>query len=321
VVRANDSDLTGGPGDFDVELIKIHGCIDRSKDDELVLTQEDYENFASRRPALSERLRHDLLHNSLLFIGYSYNDPNIETMVVEARRLSGGATREHYLILKRETDPDASKRQELWQDDLRRFGIRTALIDDYSELRTTLDRLALASRGKSVFVTGSHKKASRLATELGELLATEPNVMLLDGQSSGIGRKAANAFGTECVKQLIDIRDRVRYFPNPYSFDPSFANDRALLGILKQWRASLARAAHAVVVFDGRMGTDAEVEVAREMGCIIIPVPGALGGTGNRLLADTAISSRLDPNYLSAARSGKVTATDIIGCLRAAFYS
>lgn len=86
-VRANDPDLTGGTRDFDVELLKIHGCIDRSPASELVLTQEDYEEFATRRPALSERLRHDLIHNSILFVGYSYRDPNIATVLVEARRL------------------------------------------------------------------------------------------------------------------------------------------------------------------------------------------------------------------------------------------
>ncbi|MDQ3816065.1 MAG: SIR2 family protein [Acidobacteriota bacterium] len=321
VVRANDADLTSGLNDFDVELIKIHGCISRSKPSEFVLTQEDYENFASRRPALAERLRHDLIHKSLLFAGYSYNDPNIETVVVEARRLSGGATREHYFILKKATNPQAYKRQELWQDDLSRFGIRTAFISDYDELKIILNRLSLASRGKSVFVTGSHTNNNSLAAELGRLLAHEANVIFLDGQSTGIGRDAANAYGAECVNKRVDIRDRVRHFPNPYSFNPSFANDPTLLNTLKQWRASLARAAHSIVVFDGGMGTNAEIELAREMGCVIIPVPGRPKGTASRLLADSDITNRLDPNYIAAASSGMVTAGDIIACLRATFSS
>jgi hypothetical protein len=318
-VRASDADLTGGTRDFDVELLKVHGCIDRSKADELVLTQEDYENFSTRRPALAERLRHDLIHHSLLFLGYGYGDPNIATTLVEARRLSGGATREHYFITMRETDPQALQRQELWHSDLRRFGMRTAFITAYDELSTALDGLALASCGKSVFVTGSHAQQSVLAADVGRLLAAIPDVVLLDGQSSGIGRDAANAFGTTCVQRHIDIRERIRFFPNPYSFDPAFANNASLLGTLKQWRVSLARAAHSIIVFDGGMGTDTEVEVARELGCIIVPVMGTTNGTGNRLLNDPEVVQRLDANYVSTAKSGKATAKDIVDCLLETF--
>lgn len=314
-VRANDADVTGGVREFNVELLKIHGCVDRSKADELILTQEDYESFATTRPVLSERLRHDLLRSSFLFVGYSYRDPNIATVIVEARRLAAGATREHFFIAKREADPDAAQRQELWHSDLRRFGIRTAFITDWDELSAILDRLALASRGKSVFITGSHTSTSTLATEIGERLASAPGVVLLDGQSSGIGRDAANAFGTACVQQRTDIRDRIRYFPNPYSFNPTFSNNVSLLGTLKQWRANLARAAHTFVVFDGGMGTDAEVEMAREMNCVIVPVMGSKGGTADRLLGDAQIVRRLDPTYVANAQAGKASAQDVVKCV------
>lgn len=318
-VRANDADLTGGTREFDVELLKIHGCIDRSSADELVLTQEDYENFATSRPALAERIRHDLIHNSLLFIGYSYRDPNIATTLVEARRLSGGATREHFFITMRETDPDAAQRQDLWHSDLRRFGMRTAFITHHDDLTSALNRLALASRGKTVFITGSHSVHNPLAVEVGTLLASSADVVLLDGQSSGIGREAANAFGMACVQQRTDIRERIRFFPNPYSFDPSFSNNPSLLGTLKQWRTSLARAAHSLVVFDGGMGTEAEIEVAREMDCVIVPVMGAKGGTGGRLLSEPEIIRRLDPTYVTNAQGGKATAEDIAKCLLETF--
>ena len=83
-----------------------------------MITQEDYEEFATRRPALSQRLRNDLIHRSFLFIGYGYEDPDIETVIVEARRLSDGATREHFLIAKKLNDSALVQRQELWLNDL-----------------------------------------------------------------------------------------------------------------------------------------------------------------------------------------------------------
>lgn len=315
-VRANDADLTGGVRECDIELLKIHGCIDRSKPDELILTQEDYENFSATRPALTERLRQDLIHNSILFAGYSYRDPNIATVLVEARRLASGATREHFFIAKREADPESNIRQKLWHDDLRRFGIRTAFIDNYQQLTDALNRLALVSRGKSVFITGSHTTSdNEMAENIGDLLALRKDIVLLDGQSSGVGRAAANAFGTTCVQQSSDIRGRIRYFPNPYAFNPNFSNDPSLLGTLRQWRASLARAAHVVVVFDGGMGTDAEIEVVREMNCVIVPVKGSAGGTADRLLSDPKVASRISKAYVAKAKEGTAIAEDVVQCI------
>jgi SIR2-like domain/Sir2- and TIR-associating SLOG family len=318
-VRANDSDLTSGTQDFDIELLKLHGCINRSTPKEFVLTQEDYEEFEARRPALGRRLRHDLTHRSILFIGYSYRDPNISTAVVEARRLSEGATREYFLITMQEKDQSARRRQELWLGDLRRSGIRSAVISEFDELTDALNRLALASRGKSVFVTGSHQHQPGVAEELGKELASEKGVVLLDGQSEGTGRSAANSFGATCVEQRQDIRERIRYFPNPYSFNPAFANDRKHLSTLKEWRASLFRAAHVVIVFDGGMGTEAEVEVAREMGCRIIPVPTSSDGSARGLIKDPAIRDHLSEKYLKSADSGSLDAKDVMECVRTIF--
>jgi hypothetical protein len=165
-IRASDADLTGGIQDFDIELLKVHGCIDRSGSEQLVLTQSDYEEFTVTKPALAERLRHDLIHKTLLFIGYGYRDPNIRTVVAEARRLSNGVTREHFLVTPEESEPDARARQMLWLTDLRRSGIRSATIKEYDELSDALRRLSLLSRGASVYVTGGHEASPELASKL-----------------------------------------------------------------------------------------------------------------------------------------------------------
>ena len=57
------------------EIIKFHG--DWNHPDRMVLTESDYE----RRMAFSEpmdlRLWSDLLNRSVLFLGYSFRDPNV----------------------------------------------------------------------------------------------------------------------------------------------------------------------------------------------------------------------------------------------------
>jgi flagellar motor protein MotB len=329
-VRANDSDLTSGTNDFDIELIKIHGCINRSAPDEFVLTKEDYEDFEVLRPAMGRRLRHDLLNRTLLLIGYGYRDPNIMTAVVEARRLTGGATREHFLItgLPKQHEGQAVarydesvRRQNLWLADLRRFGIRSAVIENYDDLTKTLSDIALVSRGQSVFVTGSHKLNSKnreIASRLGAMLASIKGVVLLDGQSDGVGRIASNGFGEACITSKQDIRDRIRYFPNPYSFNPKFADDSKHLDTLKEWRASLFRAAHVVIALDGAMGTEAELEVARRMDCRIIPAPST-EGVVSKLLSDPGICNNLSGDYIGKAKAGKLSVEDIISSVKMIF--
>lgn len=308
-VRSNDSDLTSGLDEFDVEVLKVHGCLERSAADELVLTREDYDDFEIRRPALAARLRHDLLNRSFLFAGYSYRDPDIHTVLIEARRLSKRATREHYLIVPRESEPDEQRRQELWLQDLRRVGIKASLTAKHQELESVLDSLALRSRGRSVFVTGGRDNADgrKIAGELGAIFARDADLVLLDGQSEGIGHAAAAAFGAACVRGRIDVRERLRHFPNPYSFNPEFSDNQTLLPMLRLWRASLLRAAHTVVAFDGGIGTGAELDVAKELGCKVIPVPLDKDGSSMRLLNDSVVQDALDQEYVSSARALTLT--------------
>ena len=66
------------------------------------------------------------------------------------------------------------------------------------------------------------------------------------------------------------------------------------------------------------MGTEAEVEIAQELGCRIIPVPETRGGLAERLLrSDTLLMEALDarsPGFAAKALALQLTAQDIIGC-------
>jgi SIR2-like domain len=64
----------GGPR-RECEVIKFHGDLDHP--DQIVLTESDYERRLSLSTALDQRLRGDLLGRVILFIGYSFRDPNV----------------------------------------------------------------------------------------------------------------------------------------------------------------------------------------------------------------------------------------------------
>lgn len=321
-IKVTDADMSRVRTGSQVEIIKIHGCIETSRPEEIVVTQEDYEDFEVRRPATVERLRTELLRRSLLFVGYSFKDPNIANILVQARRLSHQVTRQHYIVLERETEEPLARRQELWLKDLRRVGIEHVLIDTYEDLGYILEHLARASRGPSVYVTGSHLTSEDgFATQLGSLLAGESSVVMLDGQSSGVSRLVLASFTEACIRQGVDVYGRVRLFPNPYAANPSFSNDRTLLPVLRQWRGPLLRSAQVLILFDGGMGTEEELKVARDLGCYIVPVPRKAHDLAHRLLAqDPAIRSGLEnrsPGYREKALDLQLTPEDVVTCVKA----
>ena len=315
-VKFNDDAISRDVPDTQVEIIKMHGCIYNSHRNDIVITQADYEDFFLTRPATAQRLRIDLLQKSFLFIGYGYGDTNIKNVVTEARRLAGNNTRQHYLIT---INNKGNREFELWCMNLRRFGIRVITIDDYDDLTTILEKLSLKSRGKSIFITGSHDtKDDRDAVELSKALAKE-EFILNDGQSSGIMRVVSKIFMETIIDNKTDINKRLRFFANPYASNSKFANDASLLPTLKLWRLPLFRATHIMVAFDGGMGTKAEIEVALETGCIVIPFFKDDTKETWALLGDATIKQKIsmhDPDYINRVKNKDVNYQDVITLIR-----
>lgn len=327
-VRASDESISRGGRVSDIEVVKMHGCIEQSGANELVVTQEDYDDFFEQRPATAHRLRQDLLDRQFLFVGYSCADSNIRNIVVEARRLGKRALRQHYIVLRRVKDGTQEEiaakqaRQDLWLSDLSRVGIAACQIDEFSELESILEGIALRSRGQTVFVTGSHNRDVADPTShprsVGNLLAEKKGLVLLDGQSTGTGQNVTSAYMETCLRNQVDILPRLRLFSNPYAANPSFSNDRAFLPALREWRAPLMRSAQVMIVYHGGMGTEAEVELAKDVGCRILPVPECKDDLPMGLLEDPAISktiSDLDPTYIEKARNHSVTPEDVVACV------
>lgn len=328
MVRASDESISRGGRVSEIEVVKMHGCIEQSGANDLVVTQEDYDDFFEQRPATAHRLRQDLVDRQFLFVGYSYADSNIRNIVVEARRLGKRALRQHYIVLRRVKDGTKEEiaakqaRQDLWLSDLSRVGIAACQIDEFSELESILQEIALRSRGQTVFVTGSHERDVTDATShprsVGKLLAEKEGLLLLDGQSTGTGQDVTSAYMETCLRNRVDILPRLRLFSNPYAANPRFSNDRELLPALREWRAPLMRSAQVVIVYHGGMGTEAEVELAKDVGCRILPVPEREGDLPTRLLEDPAISAALaasDPAYVEKARRHTVLPEDVVACV------
>jgi hypothetical protein len=322
-VKVSDKDITRKVSEYQVEIIKMHGCIDNSTHEEIVITQEDYEDFFINRPATTVRLKNDLLRKTFLFIGYSYRDPDLNNIMVEARRLSGKATQQHFMILKKETNPPKRQRQDLWCNNLKRVGLSCVLIDQWRELEGILSLIGQKSRGKTVYTVGSlETRESIFAKELGKELASLKDLILISGQAAGISNNVVCAFTEECINNKVDMNTRLRIFPNPYAADPGISDSYMLLPLLKKWRSRLLSSTQIVIVFDGETVTKAELEVARTLNCKIIPVfpveTNKDSDLVNELLVDQEILGFLHenfPDYLKKLTDFRVTVKDVVECV------
>lgn len=278
VIRKDD-DLQQTVASNMTQLIKMHGSADELG--AVVLTREDYDNYFESHCFIKDCFQASITQNSILFIGYSYSDPDIRAIMVRMQKIHQW-THDHYLITRRiikdqdETEIAFGKRKrifEAWIKELARIGIHVLLIDEYSELYDILLSISMKSRGKTVYITGSHsnEETPKYEEEIVKLLM-EQNAILINGQSAGIGSSYLNSFCRVAIEHKLDICKQIRFFVNPYSLDNRYSDDETLIPELKRVRRKLFKNVRLMLAYPGGMGTKVEYELACESGCRVLPI-------------------------------------------------
>lgn len=265
-----------------LEIIKLHGSANTAAKD-IVLTQADYDCFLYDKPKLAQRLREAMINHCILFLGYSFHDPNIQAIMTQAYQMMRKMTGTHYILLaeirQREGETEAAFTQRkirfnFWRSELNRIGI-CELCVPREDIIAVLKEINEASHEKAVLVTGPHDGDEQMmcyAQKIGNHLAKIPEVILNYGQSSGIGGAAMSSFMEYVVNQRQDVNQRIRIFPNPYAISPAYANDPTLITSLKKARMALIANSAVVIIFPGHMGTKAEIELALAKDKLVFPV-------------------------------------------------
>jgi len=221
----------------DAVVYKMHG--DVSQPDKAVVTKDDCESYESRRHLFSMALQGDLVSKTFLFLGFSFNDPNMNYILSRIRVLLGENRREHYCLLRRVQRGDFKKnseyqyaraKQDLQVKDLKRYGIMGLLVDDYRHYTDVLRRIFYRYKLARVFISGSaaeytpwpEQKAQQLLQAISSALIHE-GFGIVSGFGLGIGPYVLNGILNELDDEgtrLLDDRVVLRPFPIAIS-DPA----------------------------------------------------------------------------------------------------
>lgn len=280
-----------------VIVYKMHGDV-RDPDD-AVLTKDDYEGYFRDRELFVTKLAGDLISKTMLFIGFSFSDPNIDYILSRVRVVLHRKTRQHYCILKKESRRGREsldkfryrqKQQEYFIKDLSRIGVHTILIDDFKDITKILTAVERRYRERTVFISGS-------AFEFGTWKPDEAS-NLLQRISAGLidrGLNVATGFGLGVGPSVISgalqvIMDKPRkYFHSQLQAHP-FPVEVTELKRTRLFREHrervIATAGIAIFAFGNKRnakgkivradGVYEEFRIAKELGLSIIPI-GATG--------------------------------------------
>ncbi len=169
-IKVTQKNLATNLHDRDAVVYKMHGDV-RNPDD-AILIKDDYETYAQKHPLFTTALQGDLISKTFLFIGFSFEDPNLDYILSRIRVLLGEDVRNHYCFLEEiknngdEVEYAYNKtKQELRIKDLKRYGIQTVLLDDYSQITVILENIEKNYKLNNIFVSGSISKYDNVWTK------------------------------------------------------------------------------------------------------------------------------------------------------------
>ncbi|MCM1181168.1 MAG: SIR2 family protein [Clostridium sp.] len=133
-----------------INIFKLNGDINNL--DNIVITQNDIDNYASRHALFLTFLKRELVTNTFVFVGYSFNDKIILSALAEINTCLGDSANTHYAIMKNKHTSEFN----MFIDDLyKRYHIQTYLVEDYCEIPILFNQIHENVLKKNVFISGS----------------------------------------------------------------------------------------------------------------------------------------------------------------------
>lgn len=319
--------------DRDAVVYKMHGDVDHPS--HAVLTKDDYVLYDNKRPLFKTILKGELISKRLLFIGFSFEDPNLDYILSQIHALLDENVADHYCFFRRVQKLDYSNdedygyekaRQELRTKDLARYGIQTVFVDDYSEITDILRDIEFAIKRNNVFISGSaddytgwgKDKAEELARKVAESLVKN-EFKVTSGFGLGIGSSVINGALAEIYRSKYKHTDEYLCL-RPFPQGIKDATERQ--NVFTQYRKDMiSDTGVAVFMFGNKKdptnlskiinapGCREEFSVARDNKNIIIPI-GSTGFMAKEIF-DEVKANMDDYKYLEKYMDALETENDV----------
>ncbi|MCF8204931.1 MAG: SIR2 family protein [Methylotenera sp.] len=309
-IKSQVDQLTLSRPKRDAIVYKMHGDVQMAQ--HAIIYKEQYEKYYVTHAPFITALSGDLVSKTFLFIGFSFTDPNLDYVL---SRLHGGATKRTHYCFMREAQRDAGdddeifaykrRKQELRIEDLKRFGIQTLLVDNYSDINDILKRIEALYRKRTVFFSGSAEEYGtwerRDAMDFVHDVAAncvKANCRVVNGFGWGVGSAVING-ALEAI-----YGDPLKYSEAQLIVRPFPQQGDNLKELWEQYRQRMIGLAGIALFFFGNKleggklvnagGCRREFEIALEHGLLPIPV-AATGFMAEELWQE--ISADLDKYY------------------------
>jgi len=281
----------------DAVVYKMHGDVGHPH--EAVLIKDDYENYFKDRSPFVTALAGDLVSKTFLFLGISFTDPNLDYILSRVRISFDKHQRQHFCISKRRAKQSgesesafqqAKIKQELAIEDLKRFNIKTILVDEYAQITEILSRVERIHKQRNIFISGSaveygtwtKEDTHEFLANLGQTMIRE-NFRIVTGFGLGVGDAIITGAMEEIYKgrtTRIDDSLTIRPFPRAHPDPVTTKNlwEECRQGLISKSGICLIVFGNKYVGSEMRLadGVRKEFIIAMEHGAKVVPV-GATG--------------------------------------------
>ncbi|HCM88433.1 MULTISPECIES: SIR2 family protein [Vagococcus] len=283
----------------DVILYKMHG--DKDTPEKAIITKDDYETYNDTHLVYTTALKGDLVEKKFLFIGFSFEDPNLEYILARIRSLIGQNKPKHYFfiekVIRKENESVESfelrkTKQKLKIKDLKRYRIYAVEINSYNkDIPNILQIIKSKVNMNNIFISGAsieenEKKCSDLVNTIVPRLIDDSKNKIISGYGLGIGSLIINNVLDKVTEnRWLKFDDTLKLYPFPQGEYSA-----------KNWtiyrKKMIADAGIAIFIFGTKKdkngveveskGMLEEFEIAHELGCKIVPV-GCSGGVSKKI--------------------------------------
>lgn len=298
-------------------VYKMHGDVSQPSD--AVITKDDYESYNSKRQLFTTTLQGDLISKTFLFIGFSFDDPNLEYVLSRIRVLLGENKREHFAFFKKLNKEDfkdneefiyQKTKQQLKINDLKRYSISAVMLDNYSEIEEILLDIEKLFNLNKIFISGSAETYGKWSQEdsfkfmhnLSKALVKK-GFKVVSGFGLGVGSIIINGALEEIYQSKFNNTTEyleLKPFPQIHT------GSKNINELRDQYRKDMIlNSGIAIFIFGNKLvegkienseGVYREYEIARENNLSIIPV----GSTGfmAKVISDEIIEENGENTYL-----------------------